>query len=133
MKVEVDYPPNYEAICAVFPEVRRMKGVVFTYGPIIFNPSGQEITPDLMHHEQTHTIQQGSDPALWWENYLKDGEFRLAQELEAYQVQYNFARQNWHRTHRKNLLFRIAKDLSGPMYGKMISKQEALKLIKGEK
>ncbi len=50
MRIVHDYPPNFDAIDAAF-SVRRIKGVIFTYGDVIYVPGGEEITLALRAHE----------------------------------------------------------------------------------
>ena len=47
------YPPNFEAILKRFP-VAINKGVFFSYGDKIYNPSGVSITKQLRAHEAEH-------------------------------------------------------------------------------
>ena len=83
-----------------------------------------------MVHEETHERQQAlMGVVAWWDRYLIDDEFRLSQEVEAYRNQYAFIRENLNRTERRRLLAFIVKDLCGPIYGNLVSKQEAENLI----
>lgn len=133
MKVLYEYPPNYEDICSHIPAVRKSKTIVFTYGDTVYVPSGQPLPSDLEAHEQVH-IDRQSNPAKWWARYLADVQFRLDEELAAYRVQYAYALEHYTRAYRRMLLTHISKDLSGAMYGKLISRKEAIKLItNGEK
>lgn len=131
MKIKHKYPPNYQEIIEHFPTVENMTGVIFTYGNKLYVPGGENIPDDLMKHEETHQRQQmemGIDE--WWNRYFEDAEFRLDQEVEAYRNQYKYARENYDRADYRQLLKKIAKDLSRPMYGSIINKKEAVKLIK---
>ena len=102
-----------------------------TYGDVIYNPSGNNISLPLLRHEETHSKQQGNDPKGWWVKYLNDKEFRLSQEIPAYQVQYKEARK---LIKDRNKLFKyavsLAKDLSSEMYGNAISFGEAIKQVR---
>lgn len=125
MKIIEQYPPNYKEIEKAF----NLGGItpVFTYGNYIYNPHKCIITLDLGEHERTHSRQQKEAPELWWDKYLKDPEFRLSQELEAYRNQFRFyktAVKGW-----MPFLKRIAGDLSGRMYGNIISYQDAFNAI----
>jgi hypothetical protein len=123
------YPPNIEEIKKAFKLDGR--NVIFTYGDVIFNPGSNMIDLALMAHEQTHSIQQDGKPEKWWERYLKDKEFRLSQELHAYQVQYRYyCKEVKDRNQRYRFLTKIAGDLSSELYGNIISKSEAIRLIK---
>ncbi|HEC32912.1 MAG TPA: hypothetical protein ENI63_01470 [Candidatus Kaiserbacteria bacterium] len=127
MKIVYKYPPNIEKIRAVFP---LHKGIIFTYGDTLYNPDRGKIDEALMKHEETHTRQQGDDIDGWWEKYFVDVDFRMKQELEAYQNQYKYAVENYSRNMRRVLLKVISKDLSSAMYGNIISEEEAKGAIK---
>lgn len=129
MKIQSGFPPNIEKIRKTF----RLSGrEVFTYGDIVFLGAGGQIDGALAAHEQTHIEQQtemGAEP--WWDRYLEDKEFRLSQELPAYQKQYREAKKVIKDRERLNkFLILIARDMSGPMYGNMIGFNEATRLIK---
>lgn len=128
-QVLYELPPNYEDICRAIPAVRKNKAIVFVYAPYIYSPAGIELRPDLIAHEEVHVKRQ-DDPATWWEQYLVDKDFRLREELIAYQAQYKYMVEHYSRERRRGILSSIAKDLSGPMYGGIITKQQAIKLIK---
>lgn len=123
------YPPNIEEIKKVF---KVSDNTVYTYGDKIYNPKGNDIDLALLAHENTHSIQQeelGVDK--WWQKYLVDGKFRLAQELQAYQIQYRYyCKEVKDRNRRFRFVVRLADDLSSAMYGNIISKSEAIRLIK---
>lgn len=131
MKIKKDYPPNYNQIAQKF-DIRGNPRVIFTYGDTLYVPNGAEIPPDLMAHEETHTVQQlKMGVAAWWDKYLVDDQFRLNQEVEAYRAQYKYAQENMNRHGRRALLNRIASDLSGVMYGNLCSFEQAVGLITG--
>lgn len=135
MKIQTEYPPNYEEICKKFPEVRGKKNVVFTYGDTFYNPNGEPPSKDLVVHESVHVRQQtngwlSGGARRWWKKYFTDPEFRLGQELEAYRVQYKFAKENLKdRNELNKFLIRISRDLSSPVYGEIITFDEAYKKI----
>jgi len=128
-QVLYELPPNYEQICQAIPAVRKNKAIVFVYAPHIYSPAGIELRPDLKAHEEVHVKRQ-DDPAAWWDKYLVDKDFRLREELVAYQAQYKYMVEHYDRAKRRAILLSIAKDLSGQMYGGIISKQQAIRLIK---
>jgi len=129
MKIVNSYPPNYELINNCF-RLQGRSGVIFTYGDTIYNPSGIEIAPDLIIHEETHQRQQAAlGVDNWWELYLNNREFRLEQEIEAYRNQYAFAKSHYGRDQRRKLLDHIAKTLAGPLYGNLMSPKQAKEII----
>lgn len=131
MNIVKEYPPNYAEICAAIPGAKE-KGdtVIFTYGDIVYSPSTLSLPDHLHNHEAVHVNQQkqmGRDE--WWTKYLADTEFRLKQELQAYRVQYNTVKRKHVWQHTEELLRSIAKDLSGDMYGNIITYEEARRMI----
>lgn len=128
MKVVTDYPPNYELLKATF---KLQPNVVFTYGDTLYNPGGGVLEEHLMVHEETHAKQQ-SNADSWWKRYIEDKEFRLSQELEAYRAQYQYLLEHNDRAYRRRVLRQISKDLSGGIYGNLLSQAEAKALIKEE-
>lgn len=127
MKILNQFPPNYDEIARRF----NLKGAkpIFTFGDIIYNPHDGEITEDLIAHEEVHCKQHESYGIdAWWTRYLDDAEFRLSQEVPAYQAQYKKLL-TMPRDYRRARTKMIVADLSGPMYGNLITKEQALKLI----
>lgn len=132
MNIVKAYPPNYDQITAAIPAVRKNPGIIFTYGDTLYVPSGVDIPDHLMAHEMTHTLQQDAiGIAAWWDQYLVDPQFRLEQELAAYQSQYKVLLHKHPRHVRKFVLMKISADLGGSMYGKIVDKEQARKLITG--
>lgn len=119
-----EYPPNYKAIAKTFG-IKNSGGIVFTYGNKLFVPSGQKPDTQLMRHEETHERQQTAmGIEEWWDRYLVDPGFRFMQELEAYRNQYrSMASLPLH--HRVGYLNHVATDLAGPMYGNLLTLEEA--------
>ena len=120
MEIVFAPPPNINKILARFNLAG--KTVVFSYGGKLYNPMRGVVEPHLMVHEEVHARQQkefgGAEE--WWNKYLSSDSFRLNQELEAYQVQYRYVSETCGRQIRRKFLRKIAKDLSGVMYGNII-------------
>ena len=130
MRIAEDYPPNFDEIAARFPEAKR-KGVIFSFGDTIYNPSGIFISRALFAHETMHGLRQGDDVTGWWRRYMDDGAFRLAEEIPAHQAEYRFAMLDApNRNERRWMEKAIAARLAGPMYGRMIGGAEARRIIK---
>lgn len=137
MKIVRGLPPNYEEIAKTLGPTEH---TCFTYGDTLYVPSlpeGQEVPAHLLIHEEIHVKQQGSEPDEWWNKYLADAEFRLAQELEAYGAQYAYIRtlkdgddKIIRAKYRKNALEALGKDLSSPVYGSILSWPEAMSKIR---
>lgn len=126
MKVITDYPPNYGAIKDAIPGVVGKFGVVFTYNGAVYSPHSHILEDHLTEHEKIHVKQQSSmGVEEWWDRYLEDPHFRLEQELQAYRTQFRFALKRYGWNKAQGLLKSIAEDLSGPMYGNIITLREA--------
>ena len=106
------------------------KGIVFTVGDKIYCKF--KLRQDLITHEKTHIKQQaeiGVD--IWWDKYLSDDSFRYDEELEAYRNQYRWIKHNIKDRNKQNdMLHSFARDLSGGMYGGLVSMSEAVNAIK---
>lgn len=130
MEIVYDYPPNYEAIAEAF-NIQDNEAVIFTYGNKLYIPAGERVRIDkpLMRHEETHARQQKRiGVEEWWDQFLADPAFRLQQELEAYREQYrNMA--GMPLKERMAYLTHISRDLSGTMYGNLLTEEEAVKVI----
>lgn len=119
-----EHPPNYKAIAKAFG-IKNSGGIVFTYGDKLFVPSGQNPDKHLMRHEETHARQQAVvGVEEWWKRYLVDPNFRFMEELEAYRNQYR-SMASLSLEQRIGYLDHIATDLCGPMYGNLLTKEEA--------
>ncbi len=126
-------PPNYHRIVATFPSVREMKGVVFTYGDVIFNPDGVHLDPWLKAHEGVHYTRQSTLEVKimeWWDKYLTDAEFRFAEELPAHRAEYQaFRFRNRRGSLQHEFLSFLASRLASPMYGSLCTASEAARRI----
>lgn len=132
MNIIKGYPPNYlEIEKALHPS----KDFMFTYGDTIYWPMGLPIRQDVMVHEEVHMKQQSGffmPPKRWWKKYLASPRFRFEQEVEAFQAQWGFiATYCKDREMRIKLLNEMARNLSNPAYGKIVSYADALQVIKG--
>lgn len=104
---------------------------VFTYGDVITTHRGC-ITQDLFEHEKQHGRQQKAfgDIDAWWKRYFEDANFRYDQELECYQIQYQWVLKHvQNKSMRFELLKHYAKTLSGDMYGNLVPYNTALQRI----
>lgn len=127
MKIVSDYPPNIEDLRTVFPLSGKE---IFTWGDIIYNPSGSVLSDHLIAHETVHCLQQGADIQGWWDRYKIDPAWRLEQELQAHRAEYrSYCSSTKDRNARARFLHAIAFRLSAPMYGKVITHPEAMQGI----
>lgn len=126
----VNYPPEgiYERAKAKWGV--SFDNVIFANGDKIH--SKYQLSYDLIAHEEVHLRQQkeiGLDE--WWERYFTNDEFRLEQEIEAYQEQYRSVYLNVKdRNERARSLFYMANAISGSNYGSMIPYNKGLQIIR---
>lgn len=129
MIIVKEYPPNIETLRKFFT---LSEGTAFTYGDTLYNPDNGPIDAAFIIHEKTHQRQQEKmTPEKWWDLYCVSTDFRASQEVEAYQNQY---REQKKYIKDKNQLDRyvraLAKDLSGAMYGNVMTFSQAMEVIK---
>lgn len=125
--IKSGFPPNIEEIAKVF---MHQTGVVYCFGADIYNPDNSYIDEPQLVHEGIHTTQQGDKPQDWWERYLRDNDFRFAQELEAFQAQYRcFCERVKDRNYCDKYLRKLARSLSSETYGKICNLSEAMQAI----
>jgi hypothetical protein len=98
---------------------------VFAYNGEIYSDSG--IYPDILVHEKVHLKQQeimGADK--WQRRYLNEPDFRLSQEIPAFQAQVNSIKD---KNQKLDSRIKCARALSGKLYGELLSFQEAYKRL----
>lgn len=128
MKIVIDYPPMMDEIHVVMGT--RGQAILYAWGDTIYNPMGTKIPIQLYIHEQVHEKQQAGKPELWWKSYLASPKFRLDMELPAHRAEYvAYCRLGNNRRARRIYLNGIARRLSGPLYGGLISRKKAKELI----
>lgn len=122
LTIKNEYPPNYAKI-----QLAGLGGgdTFYCYDHVIYNPSGLEITPDIIFHESIHEKQQeqmGAD--AWWDRYLQHKEFRYQQEIQAYSQQYLFIKTNLGNSAAKEALTEMGFNLRSPVYGLQLKQHE---------
>lgn len=130
VQVIQDFPPIYDEIEAAFPHVKFNKAVLYCWGRIIYNPTGADIAPQLYAHEGVHCAQQGDDIKGWWRRYIDEEVFRFAQEVVAHKVEYQYLAENGNRNQRRMALKHVANRLASPLYGRLVTPERALRIIK---
>lgn len=137
--VRYEQPPNIETIRARFSGTLT-PATVFAYANVIYVPGGEakvgrlqvpagvELPHSLVVHEETHFDQQAAvgGSNVWWERYLVDDAFRLSQEVEAYRAQLAAVPG---RPERRRLMAEVVKTLAGPLYGRIITKEQARRAL----
>lgn len=122
-KVVISPPPNMSAILQVFPQAAE-RGVIFSYGDTIFNPSGVRISPELMAHECVHGLRQEvAGVERWWDQYLTNPLFRLDEEIYSHHEEHRASVKR--HGYRARDLQRIAERLSSPLYGSLLTIAQA--------
>jgi|TARA_Y100000310_G_scaffold314525_1_gene363983 hypothetical protein len=119
--IKNEYPPNYKTLEQVF---QLRTGNLYPHNPILYNPSGIEIPPDILYHEKIHFEQQGDNPDKWWNNYISSKEFRLEQELEAYSKQLEWIKERYPNKAVKEALDEMANNLSS-IYNLDLTQEQA--------
>jgi hypothetical protein len=114
--IKVEYPPNFNAIFAAFPDAAK-PGVIFAYGEDVFAPGGDNIPIALLKHENVHQERQRKmTPEKWWELYIADAEFRYREELLAHVAEFIHQAPRLDRNQRAKLLMSTAQRLTAPLY-----------------
>lgn len=124
-----EFPPNFDFIRAHFPLAG--KRTVFSYGDKIYVPSGIKLSPAIHAHELVHCGRQLElGLAIWWEKYVTDVHFRYWEELLAHRAEYqHLIKDAPGRPWRRKALSEIARKLSHPLYGPMVTFNQAKKAI----
>ena len=125
-------PPIYFEIRKQFKDKSASwdGGVVIAYDGAIYCKT--HIPPDIHEHEAVHLDRQKEIGAKeWWDKYLSDKKFRFVEEVLAYQAQAQFIKNTdiYNAKEKERILMKCAKDLSGPMYGKICTLDKAMDLL----
>ncbi len=126
--IKKEIPPIYDRLHQKFG-IKWDDGVIIAYDGAIW--CKENLEPQKIIHENKHIERQkeiGND--AWWQLYLDNDVFRLEEEVVAYRAELEFIKR-----HIKNreMVFHakrdIAENLSSSIYGNMVTKQEAMKLL----
>lgn len=105
------------------------KEILFTYGEVIYNPSGVPVDDFLIHHEMQHIRQQRAHPRGadgWWEDWINDPAFRAEQECQGYGAQYKlYCQLRNDTTARAQYLAAISSAFASGLYGLTMSTADA--------
>lgn len=128
VKFSNEKPPVFDQCVELFGI--SWDNTIFAYGDTIHGKDLQNLTDHVIEHEMVHLKQQGGNPIAWWEKYLIDKDFRLSQEIEAYQREYRYLRgKSFDRNGLHNLVRWWSRNLSGKAYGNITTFKEAYNLI----
>lgn len=124
---------NHE-VPLVFHKLKEKFGVkwgsiIIAYYPDIY--CAIDIPEQKYVHEKVHLDRQKlMGVGEWWGRYLSDDAFRLNEEVLAYRVEVEWIKKNVvTRNERRYLLNKIYTDLSSYVYGHIVSKDKAKKLL----
>lgn len=133
MKIVKGEPPNFELLSTTFPEIMG-RPIIFAYGDTVYLSNGAVLTPELRAHEAVHLHQQKDIGAeKWWDGFINDADFRLAQELIAHQVEYTvFRKRHKDRNQHARYLDFISQRLASAIYGGMLKPTDAKRMILGK-
>lgn len=122
--------PNLQALKDMF-HISEVDAII-AYGDAIYAPN-KTLTADLLVHEMVHCERQGFNPESakrWYEKYMGDPQFRLAEEVAAYRQQYFYCTRVYKdRNRQAKILHALAMELSSARYGSIVSHSVAKKLI----
>jgi len=105
---------------------------VFVYDNNIY--ANNELPYDIMAHEITHINQQNKIGAKKWiKNYLKDSNFRLQQELEAYKAQLKTVKNTGDREEYNQILIESSRNISSTLYGELITQKQFIDMFNWKK
>ena len=130
-------PPLWDEIDQAFHIAGRP--IIFAWGDTIYDPEGAGVSPALHMHEGVHGARQtAAGVEIWWRTYIADPEFRLAEEIPAHQAEFRWwcesplgnQQVKGFRSAKDRQLLEIARRLSSPLYGGVISFDAARKLLK---
>ena len=127
--IKREKPPVWDKLVKAFGV--EWGTICVAYDKDIYCGDKANLSTDVIVHESVHLARQEKDPVGWWTRYVKDKEFRFGEEVLAYHAQYDYLKNNvMDRNRLARYLFNLARDLSGPMYGNVVSYSEAMRLIK---
>lgn len=128
MKISHNKPPHFWIMHKIFK--CDWGHTAFAFGDTIY--SKYKLPDHLIVHESTHLKQQRHSIIgawVWLALYLVSKKFRYTVELEAYQNQWQFFRSNYIFREHEPFLNKITSDLSGALYGNIVSYSTARRKI----
>ena len=127
----IKFAPNLQLLKDTFGV--NEDDVIIAYGDKIFCPA-KGMSKDLLAHELTHCQRQGMNERQaerWWDRYLTDIDFRLNEELFAFQAQFDFCKKAYKdRNKLAKIKFMLASELVSSRYGGIIKHSEAMIKLK---
>ena len=131
MKIIKAFPPNWLTLRKVFP-ISGRQGIIFAYGDRIYNPSGVPLEEWVLAHEGEHCKRQNAQGVgSWWDAYIANPKFRLEEEVLAHCVEWKTISDYLPPSACERHFARMVERLSSPLYGNLVTKEEAERLISG--
>jgi hypothetical protein len=146
MRIIRDRPPLFDEIDAALKV--RGKPIIFAWGDRVFIPTGSPtLPPSLLAHERIHGDRQlvfedgfmctgfaAREPedriAAWWRRYIADIAFRREEEELAHIAEYrHLCEHAGGRNDRRRHMAVVAAKLSSPLYGPLMGKAAARKVL----
>lgn len=131
MRIVYERPPNFALVDRQFHVAG--KPVIFSWGDRIYNPERINIPKQIIEHEEVHGARQTTDDKAiwaWWDRYLIDPSFRFEEELIAHRVEYRaYCKRHRGGGAQKKYLDFTARRLSSPLYGNVVTHNEAIARI----
>lgn len=131
--IATEKPAIYDRLKERFKTIDWDKGLAIVFGNKIYTK--YKLPNHVLAHELVHVRQQYDfigGPTAWWDEYLTNDKFRLEQEVEAYATQVRYIKEHTEessRGWRRHMIGELAADLSGSMYGNLLSFKQAKDLI----
>ena len=142
MRIVQAYPPLIDAIDGAFGVIG--KPILFAWGDRIYNPAGVTVPAELLAHEKVHGERQSAyafgagledKVQAWWGEYIANPTFRLEEEMPAHVVEFKSLceqhRAKWtsERNMRRTFAAHVARKLSAPLYGRLVTFEAAKKFL----
>lgn len=131
MKIKHHKPLIYPIVKFFFPAA-HWDIVIITWGDTAYCKT--ELNASLVEHERVHTEQQSRNKLIglwWWVRYIYSPAFRLSQEIPAHIAEYRTAIRGVSSQRRAYFLDFISERLSGPLYGNVMTRDAAKRLLLG--
>lgn len=128
MRISHNKPPHFGIMQKVFG--CDWERTAFAFSNTIYSKT--ELPDHLIVHESVHLKQQGYNIIgawIWLAFYLCSKRFRYLMEIQAYRKQWQFVKKNYRYNFQIDFLHKVSSDLSGNLYGNIISYDEAKRAI----
>lgn len=132
-RIVIGKPACFDRVSAAFG-LQDKRGLIMTIGATCWNVDGWHMDEPLIAHEKLHSQRQLAYGDLdgYLDLYLTNPEFRFAEELLAHQEEWRCIKDTIPlRSARRERLWVAVDRLSSPMYGALVTRGEAKRMILG--